>query len=335
MSKAKMPRPAAPEQNAAIAPQPGSAAAAAEAAGGSEVRGAAAIVAPAKRTRRPAPGAATPRRGALPAPRDTSAAAEASREPRRPGDNGVSGAAAPPERERKQKIGGTPAAPRRARPRAVAEPRSRYTRAEVEAIFEALAAARPEPKSELEYHNPFTLLVAVVLSAQATDAGVNKATRALFARADTPATMLALGEDAVRDHIRTIGLFRNKTKNVIALSRALIERHSGEVPADREALERLPGVGRKTASVVLNVAFGQPTIAVDTHIFRLGNRLGLAPGATPEAVEAGLERIVPARFKRNAHHWLILHGRHTCKARRPLCERCVIAALCKSPEKHV
>jgi endonuclease-3 len=193
----------------------------------------------------------------------------------------------------------------------------------------------PEPKGELYHINAFTLLVAVVLSAQATDVGVNNATRTLFARADTPERMLALGEDAVRDHIRTIGLYRNKAKNVIALSRALIEQHGGEVPADREALEKLPGVGRKTASVVLNVAFGQPTIAVDTHIFRLGNRLSLAPGATPAAVEAGLERIVPERFKRDAHHWLILHGRHTCKARKPLCEECVIFGLCKSPEKRV
>jgi endonuclease-3 len=188
---------------------------------------------------------------------------------------------------------------------------------------------------ELTHGNGYQLLVAVALSAQATDAGVNRATGPLFAEIQTPEQMLALGEEALTERIRTIGLYRNKAKNVIALSRALVEEHGGKVPADREALEKLPGVGRKTASVVLNVAFGQPTIAVDTHIFRIGNRLGLAPGATPAAVEAGLERIVPERFKRDAHHWLILHGRHTCKARKPLCEECVIFGLCKSPEKRV
>lgn len=221
------------------------------------------------------------------------------------------------------------AAPAKARPK-----RGRYSRAEVEAIFARLAAAMPEPRSELEYVNPYTLLVAVVLSAQATDAGVNKATRALFAAADTPQKMVALGEERVRDFIKTIGLFNNKAKNVIALSQVLIAEHGGEVPADREALQKLPGVGRKTANVVLNVAFGKPTIAVDTHIFRIGNRLGIAPGKTPDEVEAALERVVPERFLLHAHHWLILHGRHTCKARRPLCETCVIHDLCKSPEKR-
>jgi len=207
-----------------------------------------------------------------------------------------------------------------------------YSPVEVEAIFARLAALDPEPKTELEYRNPFTLLVAVVLSAQATDAGVNKATRGLFAVADTPEKMLALGEDRVREAIKTIGLFRNKAKNVIALSRILVEEHGGEVPHDRAALEALPGVGRKTANVVLNVAFGEPTIAVDTHIFRIGNRLGLAPGRTPAEVEAGLERIVPAAYRLHAHHWLILHGRHVCIARKPRCGNCVIADLCKSPE---
>ncbi len=181
--------------------------------------------------------------------------------------------------------------------------------------------------------NVFTLLVAVVLSAQATDAGVNKATAALFKIADTPQKMLALGEEGLIGHIKTIGLFRAKAKNVIALSRLLIERHGGEVPHDRAALEALPGVGRKTANVVLNIAFGEPVIAVDTHIFRVSNRLPLAKGKTVEAVEKGLERIVPARFKLHAHHWLILHGRYICKARKPACERCLVADLCRWPEK--
>ena len=181
--------------------------------------------------------------------------------------------------------------------------------------------------------NPFTLLVAVVLSAQATDAGVNKATRALFRRADTPQAMLALGEAEVQDAIKTIGLYRNKAKNVIALSKRLVEEHGGEVPADREALEALPGVGRKTANVVLNVAFGQPTMAVDTHIFRVANRTGLAPGKTPLAVELGLERAVPEEFLLHAHHWLILHGRYVCKARKPECPRCLIADICRYEPK--
>ena len=192
---------------------------------------------------------------------------------------------------------------------------------------------RPEPRGELEHVNAFTLLVAVVLSAQATDAGVNKATRALFAAADTPQKMLALGEAAVGEHIRTIGLWRNKAKNVIALSQALIRDHGGVVPDNRDDLVKLPGVGRKTANVVLNMAFGQPTMAVDTHIFRLGNRLGLAPGKTPEEVEAGLMRIIPDKYMRHAHHWLILHGRYVCKARKPECEHCVIADICKAAVK--
>lgn len=212
--------------------------------------------------------------------------------------------------------------------------RSRYTKAETEAIFERLAAALPEPETELEYHNPFTLLVAVVLSAQATDVGVNKATRPLFKVADTPAAMAELGEERLRDFIKTIGLFNTKAKNVIALSRTIVEEHGGAVPQDRDALQALPGVGRKTASVVLNVAFGQPTIAVDTHIYRVSNRVGIAPGKTPQDVEANLERVTPERFLRGAHHWLILHGRHVCKARRPLCESCVIYDLCKSPDKR-
>ncbi len=200
-------------------------------------------------------------------------------------------------------------------------------------IFARFHAAEPEPKGELEYVNPFTLLVAVVLSAQATDAGVNKATRALFAVADTPARMLALGEDAVREHIRTIGLFRNKAKNVIALSQMLVDRHGGEVPRSREALEALPGVGRKTANVVLNIAFGEPTIAVDTHLFRVSNRIPIAPGANPLAVELGLLKRVPAQYGLHAHHWLILHGRYVCKALKPDCPRCLIADLCRYPAK--
>ena len=225
-----------------------------------------------------------------------------------------------------------------------AKPRSRrqgvrraapWTNAQIEEAFRRFQAANPEPKSELKYVNPFTLLVAVVLSAQATDAGVNKATPALFALADTPAKMAALGEDRVRDLIKTIGLFRTKAKNVVALSRILVEQHGGQVPHSREALEALPGVGRKTANVVLNIAFGEPTIAVDTHIFRVGNRTGLAPGKTPLEVEMKLERVVPAQYKRHAHHWLILHGRYTCLARKPLCERCIIADLCQWPGKTV
>lgn len=205
----------------------------------------------------------------------------------------------------------------------------------VHAIFSAFHRQNPEPRGELEYVNPFTLLVAVVLSAQATDAGVNKATRALFKASDTPKKMLALGEDRVRDYIKTIGLFRGKAKNVIALSEQLIRDHGGEVPADREALEKLPGVGRKTANVVLNIAFGQPTIAVDTHLFRVSNRIPIAPGKNPLAVELGLLKRVPKEFQLHAHHWLILHGRYVCKARKPDCGRCIIADYCRSPEKTV
>jgi endonuclease-3 len=210
-----------------------------------------------------------------------------------------------------------------------------WTNAEIEEAFRRFSAANPEPKGELQHVNPFTLLVAVVLSAQATDTGVNRATPALFAVADSPAKMTALGEERVQSLIKTIGLFRTKAKNVVALSKALVEEHGGEVPRTREALEALPGVGRKTANVVLNVAFGEPTIAVDTHIFRVGNRTGLAPGKTPFEVEAKLERVVPHTFKLHAHHWLILHGRYVCLARRPLCEKCLIADLCRWPGKTV
>ena len=196
-------------------------------------------------------------------------------------------------------------------------------------FIERLAARMPAPKSELEYESPFTLLVAVVLSAQATDAGVNKATPALFKAANTPAKMVKLGEARIRDYIKTIGLFNMKAKNVAALSRILVEQHGGQVPRDREALEKLPGVGRKTANVVLNVAFGEPTIAVDTHIFRVGNRTGLAPGKTPLEVERKLEAAIPAKWKLGAHHWLILHGRYVCKARKPLCGACVVRELCE------
>ncbi|KJS40796.1 MAG: endonuclease III [Rhodospirillaceae bacterium BRH_c57] len=209
------------------------------------------------------------------------------------------------------------------------------TKAEIQAFYSALAAALPEPKSELEYTSPYTLLVAVVLSAQATDKGVNKATRGLFAAADTPEKMIALGEEAVRDHIKTIGLFNTKAKNVVALSKILVDRYGGEIPHDRDALETLPGVGRKTANVVLNVAFGMPTIAVDTHIFRISNRTGLAIGKTPRAVEDRLEKITPKAFVQNAHHWLILHGRYICKARKPDCPHCVVRDICRFPDKTV
>jgi endonuclease-3 len=208
-----------------------------------------------------------------------------------------------------------------------------WTTAEIAEAFRRFKAANPEPQGELKHINPFTLLVAVVLSAQATDAGVNKATPALFAAADTPAKMAALGEERVQDLIKTIGLFRTKAKNLTGLSRKLVEEHGGEVPRSREALEALPGVGRKTANVVLNVAFAEPTIAVDTHIFRVGNRTGIATGKTPLEVEEKLNEVVPSDYKRHAHHWLILHGRYVCVARRPLCERCLIADLCKWPGK--
>ncbi len=201
-------------------------------------------------------------------------------------------------------------------------------KADIETFFGRLAAADPEPSGELDFINPYTLLVAVVLSAQATDVGVNKATGPLFAAADTPEKMLALGEAKVRDHIRTIGLYRAKAKNVIGLSRMLIDEFAGAVPRRRDSLERLPGVGRKTANVVLNTAFGEPTIAVDTHLFRLGNRTGLATGKTPLEVERKLVRAVPDHFKRHAHHWLILHGRYVCKARKPDCPSCIVHDLC-------
>ena len=210
-----------------------------------------------------------------------------------------------------------------------------WTPAQIEEAFRRFKAANPEPKGELQHINPFTLLVAVVLSAQATDAGVNKATPALFALADDPAKMIALGEKRVRNLIKTIGLYRTKAKNVIALSRKLLAEHGGQVPRSREALEALPGVGRKTGNVVLNIAFGEPTIAVDTHIFRVGNRTGMATGKTPFEVEMKLEQVVPAEYKPHAHHWLILHGRYTCVARRPLCEKCIISDLCQWPGKTV
>jgi endonuclease-3 len=206
-------------------------------------------------------------------------------------------------------------------------------KADVFEFFRRLAEANPSPETELESVNVYTLLVAVVLSAQATDAGVNRATRALFAEVDTPEKMVALGEAGLKRHIKTIGLFNTKAKNVIALSQALIDQHGGEVPADRAALEALPGVGRKTANVVMNVAFGHETFAVDTHLFRVGNRTGLAPGKTPLAVELKLEKAVPQPFRLHAHHWLILHGRYVCKARTPDCWKCPVADLCRYKPK--
>jgi endonuclease-3 len=200
----------------------------------------------------------------------------------------------------------------------------------IQPFFATLQAANPHPVTELEYTNAFELLAAVLLSAQATDAGVNKATRKLFAVANTPARMVALGVDGVTEHIKTIGLFRNKAKNLVETSRILVEQHGGQVPHDREALEALPGVGRKTANVVLNVVFGEPTMAVDTHIFRVSNRTGLAPGKNPLEVEMGLLKRVPADYLHHAHHWLILHGRYVCQARRPLCEQCQVLRYCDS-----
>ncbi|MGE3245951.1 MAG: endonuclease III [Beijerinckiaceae bacterium] len=238
-----------------------------------------------------------------------------------------------------------PSAPaRRKMPKALADARALMAKkrkpkpvdaATVHAIFQALHDANPEPQGELHHVNPFTLLVAVVLSAQATDAGVNKATIPLFAVADTPQKILALGEDRLRDYIKTIGLYRTKAKNVIGLCERLIADHGGEIPQTREELEKLPGVGRKTANVVLNIAFGQETIAVDTHLFRIANRLRLAPGKTPLEVELGLEKIVPKEFRRHAHHWLILHGRYICKAVRPECEKCVVREFCTSSDKRI
>jgi len=207
------------------------------------------------------------------------------------------------------------------------------TRTEVRGFLEALARANPDPRSELDYTDPFTLLIAVVLSAQTTDAAVNRATETLFREARTPAAMLELGAERIGEHIRSLGLWQTKARNVVELSRQLVEKYGGEVPRDREQLEALPGVGRKTANVVLNVAFGESTMAVDTHIFRLGNRTGLAPGATPRNVEEALLRRVPPELLRNAHHWLILHGRYVCKARLPECWRCVAVDWCRYPDK--
>jgi endonuclease-3 len=206
---------------------------------------------------------------------------------------------------------------------------------DAEELFRRLAKHTPAPKTELNYTNPYTLLVAVVLSAQATDVGVNKATKALFKTVNTPGKMVALGETKLRDYVKSIGLYNSKAKNIIRLSEILVRQYDGKVPHDRAALEALPGVGRKTANVVLNVAFGEPTIAVDTHIFRVGNRTGLAVGKTPFDVEMKLLQVVPERYRLHAHHWLILHGRYTCVARRPLCEKCIIADLCKWPGKTV
>lgn len=214
-------------------------------------------------------------------------------------------------------------APRRLKPDQITE------------MFRRFQAADPAPEGELDYVNPYTLLVAVVLSAQATDVGVNRATGPLFKFVDTPEKMVELGEAELISYIRTIGLYRMKARNVIALSQILIDRYAGEVPRHRSALEELPGVGRKTANVVLNIAFGEPTIAVDTHLFRLGNRTGLAPGKTPLEVELKLEKVVPPEYKRHAHHWLILHGRYVCKARKPECPRCLINDLCLFKEKTV
>jgi endonuclease-3 len=210
-----------------------------------------------------------------------------------------------------------------------------WSPAEVEEAFRRFQERAPHPKGELLHRNAFELLVAVVLSAQATDAGVNKATPALFAAADTPEKMAKLGEDKIRDYVKTIGLFRTKAKNVAALAKQLVEKYNGEIPRTREKLQELPGVGRKTANVVLNIAFGEPTMAVDTHIFRIGNRTGLAPGKNPLEVELKLVERIPAKYMNHAHHWLILHGRYTCLARKPLCERCIIADICKWPGKTI
>ena len=207
-------------------------------------------------------------------------------------------------------------------------------RADIDQFFRRLAAVNPAPKTELDYDTPYTLLVAVVLSAQATDVSVNKATAELFKAADTPAAMAALGEERLRGYIKTIGLYNSKARNIIALSRDLVERHGGRVPGTRAALEALPGVGRKTASVVLNGAFGEPTIAVDTHVFRVANRTGLARGKTPRAVEDRLAKVVAKQWRQHAHHWLILHGRYVCKSRKPECPRCAVRDLCAYPAKE-
>ena len=209
----------------------------------------------------------------------------------------------------------------------------RLSPAEIEEMFSRLAELNPTPTTELEYSTPYELLVAVTLSAQATDVGVNKATRKLFPIANTPRQMAALGVEGLKPYIATIGLFNTKAANVVAMAHQLLERHAGEVPRDRASLEALPGVGRKTANVVLNTAFGEPTIAVDTHIFRVANRTGLAPGKDVRAVEAGLEKVIPAHYLQDAHHWLILHGRYVCKARKPDCPHCAIRDLCRFPDK--
>ncbi|WP_393984510.1 endonuclease III [Xanthobacter flavus] len=259
--------------------------------------------------------------------------------PDKPGHDGTGGGK-PAKRSRAAPAPAPPPIPRRNKAVANAAAAvhgktvSPWSDAEITEAFTRFEAQDPEPKGELDHTDAFTLLVAVVLSAQATDTGVNKATKGLFAAASTPAAMAALGEDEVAHHIRTLGLFRGKAKNVVELSRLLLERHAGVVPQDREALEALPGVGRKTANVVLNIAFGVPTIAVDTHLFRVANRTGLAPGATPLAVELGLEARIPDRFKLHAHHWLILHGRYICKAAKPACSRCLITDLCRWPDKN-
>jgi endonuclease-3 len=234
-----------------------------------------------------------------------------------------------------RKSSGTAAKPRptAARKPAAKARRSRLSQAEVETLFSRLQAKNPEPKGELDFVNPYTLLVAVVLSAQTTDVGVNKATKPLFAEADTPQKMLHYGEARLGQAIKSLGFFNMKAKNVMALSRILVDEYGGEVPREREALEKLPGVGRKTANVVLNTAFGEPTIAVDTHVFRVSNRTGLAPGDDPDEVGSTLERVVPERFKVHAHHWLILHGRYVCKAKKPDCPVCVIADVCRYKDK--
>jgi len=244
-----------------------------------------------------------------------------------------------PARSPKARLGGgeRKGAKRASRKSKSTKPKSAkpWTASEVREAFGRFRKANPEPRGELEHLNPYTLLVAVVLSAQATDAGVNKATRKLFEVADTPQKMLALGEERLRDYIRTIGLYRTKAKNVIALSEMLIRDFGGEVPRTRAEIEKLPGAGRKTANVVLNMAYGEHTLAVDTHVFRVANRTGLAPGKTPLEVELGLEKAIPAEFMLHAHHWLILHGRYTCLARKPRCEVCLINDLCRWPEKTV
>jgi endonuclease-3 len=241
------------------------------------------------------------------------------------------------EKKQRKAASGATGSGRKAGQRSAASPQAPETLlspAEIEEMMRRFAAANPNPTSELYWTNPFTLLVAVVLSAQMTDKGVNKVTEKLFAEADTPEKMLALGEEGLAERLRSINYYKTKARNVIALSRILVEKYGGRVPRDRKALESLPGVGRKTANVVLNVAFGEPTIAVDTHIFRVANRTGLALGKTPLEVEKILLKVIPEKYRHHAHHWLILHGRYVCKARRPECERCIICDLCKWPEKH-